>query len=138
MDIVRGSSEMVAASVGDLSIPTRVEGWEEDVLDGRDHIERVEEDVPNCGVREPADDARDSFEARQERAAVMNRRVSCSVTGEGPGTGGRGLEGGRDRGGFGLGSGLEALRLRGVVASGVVEMCDGGAGNKEMRRGTRF
>lgn len=34
------------------------------------------------------------------RAADMNLRVSCSVIGEGPGTGGSGLAGGADNGGF--------------------------------------
>ena len=43
----------------------------------------------------------DIFDRRRDRSAEMNIIVSCSVIGEGPGTGGSGLEGGSDRGGFG-------------------------------------
>lgn len=58
-------------------------------------------------------------------------RVSCSVIGDGPGTGGRGPDGGRDKGG---------LRLHeiGVVERGVVGMCEGGTGKEESKRGTSF
>ncbi len=69
----------------------------------------------------------------------MNARVSCSETGEGPGTGGRGDEGGRDKGGLegcrGLGRGLAPGKPRGVP-NGVEGMWDGGAGNEEMSSGT--
>lgn len=43
-------------------------------------------------------DASDIFDARRERAAVINMSVSCSVIGDGPGTGGRGDEGGAEGG----------------------------------------
>jgi hypothetical protein len=43
----------------------------------------------------------DIFEERRERLVEeRKRRVSCSDIGEGPGTGGRGKDGGRDGGGF--------------------------------------
>ena len=96
-----------------------MDAWEEDAFDANDRIERVEADAPNVGdcteadlalvtlaiesrleYSEPAEEASDSFEARRERAAEIKARVSCSVMGEGPGTGGRGAEGGRDNGGF--------------------------------------
>lgn len=47
------------------------------------------------------DDASESLEARLVRAADINIRVSCSDIGEGPGTGGKGLAGGAEGGGFG-------------------------------------
>jgi hypothetical protein len=46
-------------------------------------------------------DEMDIFEDRRERLVVERKRsVSCSEIGEGPGTGGRGKDGGRDGGGF--------------------------------------
>jgi hypothetical protein len=46
-------------------------------------------------------DAMDILEERRERLVVERKRsVSCSEIGEGPGTGGRGKDGGRDGGGF--------------------------------------
>ena len=90
-----------------------MDACEEDAFDANDRIERVEADAPNVGdcteadlalvtlaiesrleYSEPAEEASDSFEARRERAAEIKARVSCSVMGEGPGTGGRGAEGG--------------------------------------------
>ena len=85
---------------------------------------------------EPVEDATESLEARRERAAEMNMRVSCSVMGDGPGTGGKGADGGRDKGGLGLGKGLFGMLDKGVVASGVVGMWEGGTGKEERRRGT--
>lgn len=76
-------------------------------------------------------EASDILDARLERAAEMNLRVSFSEMGDGPGTGGNGAEGGRDSGGLGLGSGLWN-----IPAMGVGGMKDGGAGNEESRSGT--
>lgn len=73
------------------------------------------------------EELRESLEARRERAAEMNMRVSCSVIGEGPGRGGKGDEGGKEGGGLGWGRGVR----RGLVGINV-----GGAGNDERRRGT--
>ena len=83
-------------------------------------------------------DAIDILDKRRERSAEMNIIVSCSEIGDGPGTGGSGLEGGSDRGGLGLGPGLggtmtESGGPSGV--SGVLGMCDGGTGKDESRRG---
>jgi hypothetical protein len=148
-----GSSAIVADSIGDLSRPRRAWVWEE--LDPRERTERTDADAWSCDAvedvgcvtlimlttesrgeyNEPADDARESLEARLERAADINMRVSCSVIGEGPGTGGRGVEGGKDIGGLGLGRGLEPDRAARGVGSGVVGMCDGGAGKDEMSNG---
>ena len=50
-------------------------------------------------LSEPLVEASESFDARLEREAEMNMRVSCSEMGDGPGTGGRGDDGGRDSGG---------------------------------------
>lgn len=74
------------------------------------------------------EDARESLDARWERAAEINMRVSCSVMGEGPGTGGRGADGGREGGRLMLGEG--------VVMNGEGGMCEGGTGKDERRRGT--
>lgn len=64
--------------------------------------------------------------------------VSCSVIGEGPGTGGSGEDGGRDGGGFPgaelFGDGLIGDGLRGV--NGEEGMWEGGAGKDESNRGT--
>ena len=64
----------------------------------------------------------------------MNIRVSCSVMGDGPGTGGNGLAGGSDNGGLGLGPG-EGRAIDKGVASGVVGMWDGGIGKSSSSRG---
>ena len=58
---------------------------------------------------------------RRDRSAEMNIRVSCSEMGDGPGTGGKGLDGGKVNGGFGLGFGLASTIDRGV-GSGEVGM----------------
>lgn len=80
---------------------------------------------------EPEADASESLDARFERAADINLRVSCSVMGDGPGTGGSGVDGGRDSGGLGLGKGVwRALDM------GVGGMWDGGTGKEESRSGT--
>ena len=79
-------------------------------------------------LENPLDDAIDSLDARRERAAEINMRVSCSVMGEGPGTGGRGVDGGREGGGL--------MPADGVVINGEGGICDGGAGKDESRRGT--
>lgn len=76
-------------------------------------------------------DAIDIFDARRERSAEMNLRVSCSDMGEGPGTGGRGDKGGPESGGFGLGRGLGSL-----AESGVLGIWVGGTGKDERSRGT--
>ena len=64
----------------------------------------------------------------------MNIIVSCSDIGEGPGTGGKGLDGGRERGGFELGPGVGKTPDR-DAASGELGMCDGGTGKDESNRG---
>lgn len=71
------------------------------------------------------------MDALRDRAAEMNKRVSCSVIGDGPGTGGNGVDGGRDNGGLGLGNGLPN-----AADIGVEGMKDGGTGNEERRSGT--
>lgn len=70
-------------------------------------------------------DASDIFEARLERDGAPARmsKASWADSREGPGTGGRGAEGGREGGGFGL--------------VGVTGMWVGGAGKDWMRRGSR-
>lgn len=148
------------------------EAWEADVPDDIERIDLVDADAPpdadaeaNCEVvgdcgpmlpatesrrpleyREPVDDARESLEARRERAAEMNMRVSCSVTGDGPGTGGKGAEGGSDKGGLGDGSGLLGVGVPDGVSGkpdsgvprGVLGICEGGTGKEDRRRGTSF
>lgn len=64
-------------------------------------------------------------------------RVSCSEIGDGPGTGGRGEDGGSEGGGFtkedeesGLGT------AKGEPWRGLAGMCVGGAGKEDKRRGT--
>ena len=52
-----------------------------------------------CESVEPEVDASESFDARLLRDAEMNMSVSCSEMGDGPGTGGSGDVGGRERGG---------------------------------------
>ena len=84
-------------------------------------------------------DARDILDVRRERAAEMNMSVSCSVIREGPGTGGRGADGGPDGGGLGdersgdegRGNDVETL---GTICEG--GMKDGGMGKASSRTGT--
>jgi hypothetical protein len=45
-------------------------------------------------------DTMDDFDERQERLDERNNKVSLFEMGDGPGTGGRGADGGRDGGGF--------------------------------------
>ena len=97
----------------------------------------------------------DIFEARRERAAEMNSSVSCSVIGEGPGTGGSGADGGADSGAEGDDSDdVDALDWgdaagersgeaeRGNGDEGPAErrgeggMKEGGAGKDSRRKGT--
>lgn len=76
------------------------------------------------------EDARESLDARRERAAEMNMRVSCSEIGDGPGIGGNGVEGGREGGRLMLGDGV------GVTLNGEGGICEGGKGKDERSRGT--
>ena len=59
--------------------------------------------------------------------------VSCSVTGDGPGTGGKGADGGSDKGG--LVAGLGHGKGLGFKGSGEGGMWVGGAGKDERRSG---
>ena len=91
-------------------------------------------------------DARDIFDDRRERAAEMNMRVSCSVIGEGPGTGGSGADGGAESGCFAPGeetgemNGEEAGGGRGDPGTptrrGDGGMKAGGTGKESSRSGT--
>jgi hypothetical protein len=151
------SSQILGSSVGDLSRTCRPC---ERKLDARDDVVRNDrtdaaepkrEDVGDNGVALllamlvtvavesrfeylDAADASDILESRRDRSAEMNIMVSCSDIGEGPGTGGSGLDGGSDNGGLGLGRGLDRTADRGVP-SGVLGMNDGGAGKDDSRRG---
>ena len=90
-------------------------------------------------------DARDILDARRDRAAVINISVSCSLIGDGPGTGGRGDEGGAKGGslnwGEGTGEGSGEVE-RGKGDEGLPEcrgeggMKDGGTGKDSSRTGT--
>ena len=74
----------------------------------------------------------DILDNRRDRSAEMNIKVSCSEMGEGPGTGGKGLDGGRDSGGFGPGLGNTIGR---GVGSGEIGICDGGTGKSSSSSG---
>ena len=70
----------------------------------------------------------------------MNMSVSCSLMGEGPGTGGSGVAVGAERGGLmNARLGEAGGRKPGEGESGVSGpsgICVGGAGNEERRSGT--
>lgn len=65
---------------------------------------------------------------RDARETLISLSASCSESGEGPGTGGRGEAGGRDGGGFPGPYGTPSLLEEGMWV--------GGAGKEERRRGT--
>ena len=67
-------------------------------------------------------EATEYFELREGREAERKRRVSCWEMGDGPGTGGRGRDGGREGGGLG--------------ETGEAGMKRGGEGKDSRRRGT--
>lgn len=117
-----GSSSRIWGSLRECLSEALVE-WDREPVDGKDRMERLE---GSMGVRllegdsggtlqllpdlltmlaMVAVDSRreeftDNLEDRRDRAAEMNMRVSCSEMGEGPGTGGKGDEGGNEGGGF--------------------------------------
>ena len=69
----------------------------------------------------------------------MNISVSCSVIREGPGTGGRGAEGGLDGGGLGderSGDGERGSDVEAFGTNGEGGMKDGGTGKASRRTGT--
>ena len=160
------SSDILGWSFDDMSGASNLllEG-EIELLEGHDRKERVDEssgaypDGGECGAAPPStldvlrtlaivaiesrceyDDAEeltDNFDARRDRAAEINMRVSCSEIGEGPGTGGSGADGGRDGGGLtkedadsgeGTAKGEPGIGLAGIWV--------GGAGKEDKRRGT--